>query len=76
MHWRLRNSVLIPSYGLQTFFVSLEGVLSATFVLIKQSRTAVQSDQREHLNLQVHLLPEEEMTLALRILGHISNGWV
>jgi hypothetical protein len=53
-------------YGLLTFIVSLEGVLIATFVVIKQNRMAVQSDQRDHLNLQVDLLAEQEMTAVLR----------
>lgn len=60
-------------YGLLTFIVSLEGVLIATFVLIKQNRMAVQSDQRDHLNLQVDLLAEQEMTAVLRILRRISE---
>ena len=60
-------------YGLLTFIVSLEGVLIATFVLIKQNRMAAQSDQRDHLNLQVDLLAEQEMTLVLRMLRRMSE---
>jgi uncharacterized membrane protein len=60
-------------YGLLTFIVSLEGVLIATFVLIKQNRMAAQSDQRDHLNLQVDLLAEQEMTVVLRMLRRISE---
>lgn len=60
-------------YGLLTFIVSLEGVLIATFVLIKQNRMAAQSDQRDHLNLQVDLLAEQEMTVMLRMLRRISE---
>jgi uncharacterized membrane protein len=60
-------------YGLLTFIVSLEGVLIATFVLITQNRMAVQSDRRDHLNLQVDLLAEQEMTLMLRMLRRISE---
>lgn len=60
-------------YGLLTFIVSLEGVLIATFVLIKQNRMAAQSDHRDHLNLQVDLLAEQEMTLVLRMLRRISE---
>jgi len=60
-------------YGLLTFIVSLEGVLIATFVLIKQNRMAAQSDQRDHLNLQVDLLAEQEMTVMLRLLRRISE---
>jgi uncharacterized membrane protein len=60
-------------YGLLTFIVSLEGVLIATFVLIKQNRMSAQSDQRDHLNLQVDLLAEQEMTVVLRMLRRISE---
>src|SRR5215210_2765197 len=60
-------------YGLLTFIVSLEGVLIATFVLIAQNRMAIQSDRRDHLNLQVDLLAEQEMTLMLRMLRRISE---
>ena len=60
-------------YGLLTFGVSLEGVLIGTFVLIKQNRMAAQSDQRDHLNLQVDMLAEQEMTVALRMLRRISE---
>src|SRR3954451_14523727 len=60
-------------YGLLTFIVSLEGVLVATFVLITQNRMGAQSDRRDHLNLQVDLLAEQEMTLMLRMLRRISE---
>jgi uncharacterized membrane protein len=60
-------------YGLLTFIVSLEGVLIATFVLITQNRMAAQSDRRDHLNLQVDLLAEQEMTAVLRILRRIAE---
>ncbi len=60
-------------YGLLTFIVSLEGVLIATFVLIRQNRMSQQSDERDHLNLQVDLLAEQEMTLMLRMLRRIAE---
>lgn len=60
-------------YGLLTFIVSLEGVLIATFVLIAQNQMSRQSDERDHLNLQVDLLAEQEMTVMLRMLGRISE---
>ena len=60
-------------FVLLTFIVSLEGVLIACFVLITQNRMSRQSDQRDHLNLQVSLLAEQEMTLMLKQLRHISE---
>jgi uncharacterized membrane protein len=60
-------------YGLMTFIVSLEGVLIATFVLIAQNRMSRQSDERDHLSLQISMLAEQEMTLMLRLLRRISE---
>jgi uncharacterized membrane protein len=60
-------------YGLLTFIVSLEAVLVSTFVLIAQNRMSRQSDHRHHLNLQVDLLAEQEITLVLRMLRRITE---
>lgn len=60
-------------FGLLTFIVSLEGVLIATFVLIAQNRMSRQSDQRDHLNLQISMLAEQELTLMLKIMRQIST---
>ena len=60
-------------YGLLTFLVSLEGVLIATFVLIAQNQLSRESDERDHLNLQVDLLAEQEMTVVLRLLRRIGE---
>jgi uncharacterized membrane protein len=78
--WASWNALADPAlrfdpypYGLLTFIVSMEGVLIATFVLIAQNRMSAQSDRRDHLNLQIDLLSEQEMTLVLRILRRISR---
>jgi uncharacterized membrane protein len=78
--WALWNALASPPlrfdpypYGLLTFIVSLEGVMIATFVLITQNRMSAQSDRRDHLNLQVDLLAEQEMTIMLRMLRRISE---
>jgi uncharacterized membrane protein len=60
-------------YGLLTFIVSLEGVLIATFVLIAQNRMSRQSDERDHLSLQISMLGEQELTLILKLLRRISE---
>lgn len=59
-------------YGLLTFIVSLEGVLIATFVLIAQNRMSRQSDERDHLNLQISMLAEQELTLMLKLLRRVA----
>jgi uncharacterized membrane protein len=60
-------------YGLLTFIVSLEGVLIATFVLIAQNRMSRQSDERDHLNLQISMLAEQELTLMLKLLRRVAE---
>ena len=60
-------------FGLLTFIVSLEGVLIATFVLVAQNRMSRQTDQRDHLNLQISMLAEQEMTLLLKLLRRVSE---
>src|SRR6201999_1325045 len=52
--------------------LSIEAIFLSTFVLIKQSRMSRRADDRAHLDLQINLLAEREMTLMLRLLQHIS----
>jgi uncharacterized membrane protein len=47
--------------------VSVEAVLLSTFVLMKQNRMSQRVDQRDHLNLQIDLLAEEEITKILQL---------
>jgi uncharacterized membrane protein len=47
--------------------VSLEGVLLSTFVLIKQNRMSQRADQRNHLDLQINMLAEKEITKLLQL---------
>jgi uncharacterized membrane protein len=60
-------------FGLLTFIVSLEGVLIATFVLTVQNRMSKQTDQRDHLNLQISMLAEQEMTLLLKTVRQLAE---
>jgi uncharacterized membrane protein len=53
--------------------VSLEAIFLSTFVLIKQNRMSKRADQRAHLDLQINLLTEREMTLLLQMLQRIST---
>ncbi len=52
---------------LLSLVVSCEAVLLSTFVLIKQNRMSRAADQRAHLNLQIDLLAEREVTKILQI---------
>jgi uncharacterized membrane protein len=54
-------------FALLCMLVSLEGVLLSTFVLIKQNRMSQRADQRAHLDLQINLLAEREVTKILQL---------
>lgn len=54
-------------FALLCMLVSLEGVLLSTFVLIKQNRMSKRADQRTHLDLQINLLAEKEVTKMLQM---------
>jgi uncharacterized membrane protein len=54
-------------FALLCMLVSLEGVLLSTFVLIKQNRMSQRADQRAHLDLQINLLSEREVTKILQL---------
>jgi uncharacterized membrane protein len=55
-------------YPLLTLVVSLEAIFLATFILISQNRQQLLSDRRNHLDLQINLLSEQENTAMLRML--------
>jgi uncharacterized membrane protein len=68
---------LVPAFDPYPFqllcmLVSLEGVLLSTFVLIKQNRMSNRADRRAHLDLQVNLLTEKEVTKVIQLLEGIS----
>jgi uncharacterized membrane protein len=54
-------------FALLCMLVSLEGVLLSTFVLIKQNRMSQRADHRSHLDLQINLLSEKEVTKVLQL---------
>jgi len=56
-----------------TLTVSLEAIFLALFVLASQNRLARQADRRSHLDLQIDLLAEREMTAVLRLLRDIAK---
>jgi uncharacterized membrane protein len=52
--------------------VSLEAILIASFILMRQARLARRADERDHLMLQILLLAEKEITAVLRIDRQIA----
>ncbi len=78
--WAAVNTGVVPGlpsfdpypFALLTMLVSMEGVLLTTFVLIKQNRASQRADRRDHLDLQINLLTEKEVTKLIQMLEHIS----
>jgi uncharacterized membrane protein len=60
-------------FPLLTTMVSLEAIFLALFVLSSQNRLATQADKRAHLDLQIDLLAEREMTVVLQLLQDIAE---
>ena len=55
-------------FSFLTLVVSLEAIFLAIFVLMSQNRAARLADRRAHLDLQVDLLAERELTVLLHML--------
>jgi uncharacterized membrane protein len=64
-------------FNFLTLVVSLEAIVLTGFVLRDQAHMALVSDRRAHLDLQVNLLGEQELTAILRMLCGLSQhvGW-
>lgn len=79
--WMLVNAGMVPGlspfdpfpYPLLSSITSLEAVLLAAFVLIKQNRMSTIADRRDHLDLQVNLLTERETTRIIQMLDRLSS---
>jgi uncharacterized membrane protein len=79
--WSLVNLHVIPGvkafdpfpFGVLALVVSSESVFLTIFVLISQSRMARQSERRAHLDLQVSMLSEQELTTMLQMLQKLCQ---
>ena len=56
-----------------TLVVSLEAIFLSTFILISQNQETRLSERRNHLDLQINLLTEQENTKMLQMLKQISE---
>jgi uncharacterized membrane protein len=54
-------------FSFLTLAVSLEAIVLTGFVLMAQSRMTQQADKRAHLDLQINLLAEQELTAILKV---------
>ena len=56
-----------------TLVVSLEAIFLSTFILISQNHDAQISERRNHLDLQINLLSEQENTKMIHMLQAIAE---
>src|ERR1017187_10002899 len=82
--WLLVNSGKIPGarpfdpypFSLLGVIVAVEAVILSSFILMRQNRMMRRGERRDHLNLQVDLLAEKEITKLLQmvhaICGHMG----
>ena len=79
--WLLANSRIVPGlepfdrfpFPLLTTMVSLEAIFLSLFVLASQNRLTTQADKRAHLDLQIDLLAEREMTAVLVMVADLAH---
>jgi len=82
--WLLVNSGQISGvrpfdpwpFSLLGVIVAVEAVLLSSFILMRQNRMMRRGERRDHLNLQIDLLAEKEITKVLQmvraICGHMG----
>ena len=65
-----------PPYQVLTLIVSLEAIFLSTFILISQNREQRAAERRNHLDLQINLLAEQESSQLLgmmqKVLDHLQ----
>ena len=62
-----------PPFQLLQGLLTLTALLTATVVLIGQSRQTRLTDQREHLDLQINLLTEQKVTKLIHLLEELRR---
>jgi uncharacterized membrane protein len=79
--WSTVNLNLIPGvkpfdpfpFGILALLLSAEAVFLTIFVLISQNRMAREAERRSHLDLQVGMLAEQELTVMLQMLQKLCQ---
>ncbi len=77
--WILINSVFTFArfdpfpYTFLTLVVSLEAIFLSTFILISQNHETELTERRNHLDLQINMLAEQENTKMLDLLQRIAQ---
>src|SRR5688572_26125483 len=78
--WLLVNAGIVSGiepfdpypFNFLTLVVSLEAIFLSVFVLMSQNRLTRQAENRAHLDLQVNMLAEQELTAILRMVQGIK----
>jgi len=60
-------------FPLLTLAVSLEAIFLSTFILVSENRQAWVAERRNHLDLQINMLAEQENTKMLMLLAQIAR---
>jgi uncharacterized membrane protein len=59
-------------YTFLTLVVSLEAIFLSTFILISQNHDTKLAERRNHLDLQINMLAEQESTKTLELLRRVA----
>jgi uncharacterized membrane protein len=60
-------------FSLLGMIVAVEAVVLSSFILMRQNRMARRGERRDHLNLQVDLIAEKEVTKLLQMVQAICE---
>jgi uncharacterized membrane protein len=60
-------------YTFLLFMVSLEAIFLSILILISQNMAAAESERRHHLDLQMNLLSEREITALMRLVVEMAH---
>jgi len=76
--WILANSIMSEPFDpfpftFLTLVVSLEAIFLSIFILISQNNQTILSERRNHLDLQINILAEQENTKMLELLQLIAD---
>jgi uncharacterized membrane protein len=79
--WSTVNLNLVPGikafdpfpFGILALLLAAESVFLTIFVLISQNRMAREAERRSHLDLQVGMLAEQELTVMLQMLQKLCQ---
>ena len=79
--WFVLNTRMVPGiepfdpfpFNFLTLVVALEAIFLSVFVLMSQNRMTRQAEMRAHLDLQVNMLAEQELTAILRMVQDLCK---